>query len=98
MTMAFEENGFFVKQHESGDWIVFCPSTSGTHAESDSAYASGSDGLSIAIARALYLSRGAKRGHAKEAMQIASEYMGKAKQHGRKMRDAVAAFDADFLA
>lgn len=98
MTMAFEENGFFVKQHESGDWIVFRPSTSGTHAESDSAFPAGLDGLSIAIARALCISRGAQPGQAKEAMQIASEYMGKAKQHGRNMRDAIAAFDADFLA
>jgi len=96
--MVFEENGFFVKAHESGDWVVFRPSCSGTHAESDSAYPAGVDGLSIAIARAMYLARGPERGAAKEAMHLASEYMAKGAAHGRKMRDAMAAFGAEFLA
>ena len=95
--MIFEENGIFVKAHESGDWIVFRPSRSGTLAESDSAYAAGMDGLGIAIARALYLSRGPERGQAKEAMRLASEYMSKGMNHGRAMRDAMASFDAEFL-
>jgi hypothetical protein len=94
--MVFEENGIFVEAHESGDWIVFRPSRSGTHAESDSAYAAGIDGLGLAIIRALYLARGPGR-HAAEAMRLASEYMAKAKSHGRVMRDAMAAFDAEFL-
>ena len=95
--MIFEEDGIFVKAHESGDWIVFRPSRSGTHAESDSAYGAGIDGLGLAIARAIYLSRGAGRGQAREAMRLASEAMGKAKSHGRDMRDAMASFDAEFL-
>jgi len=93
--MTFEENGIFVKAHESGDWIVFRPSKSGTHAESDSAYPAGIDGLSLAIARALYLSRGPGR-HAGEAMRLATEYMDKAKAKGKAMRDSLAAFDAEF--
>lgn len=95
--MVFEENGVFVESHESGGWVVFRPSQSGTHAQSDSAYPAGVDGLGLAIARALYLSRGAGR-HASEAMRLASEYMAKAKSYGRDMRAALAAFDSEFMA
>lgn len=67
---VFEENGFFV------DWtgsaaVVFRPSRSGTHPEIDSAY-EGRDGIALAIARALYLSRGPGRHHASEAMRLAA--------------------------
>ena len=95
--MIFEENGIFVEAHDSGDWMVFRPSRSGTHAESDSAYPAGVDGLGLAIARAMYIARGPERGAAREAMRLASEHMAKAKSRGRAMRDAMAAFDAEFL-
>lgn len=98
MMMIFEENGYFVKAHESGDWIVFRPSQSGTHAVSDSAYPAGVDGLSIAICYTLYLARGSQRGQAAESMRLAAAYMNKAKSHGRNMRAALAAFDAGFTA
>jgi hypothetical protein len=73
--MVFEENGYFVKAHESGDWIVFRPSESGTHSVSGCAFDAGQDGLGLAIARALYLSRGPGRGLAAEAMRLAESYM-----------------------
>jgi hypothetical protein len=95
--MVFEENGFFVKAHESGDWIVFRPSKSGTHSESDCAFDAGPDGLGLAIARALYLSRGPGRGLAAEAMRFAESYMAKARSHGARNRAALAAFDAELL-
>jgi hypothetical protein len=95
--MVFEENGVFVQPNEAGDWVVFRPSRAGTHAESDSAYSAGINGLGIAIARAMYLARGPERGQAKEAMRLANEAMSKAKSHGRAMRDAMASFDAEFL-
>jgi hypothetical protein len=95
--MVFEENGFFVKAHESGDWIVFRPSDSGTHSVSDCAFDAGPDGLGLAIARALYLSRGPGRGQAAEAMRLAESYLSKARSHGARNRAALAAFDAEFL-
>lgn len=95
--MVFEENGIFVKEHGTGGWIVFRPSASGTHAASDSAYAAGADGLSVAIARALYLSRGPERGQAAEAVRLAADHIAKAKNHGARMRAALAAFDAEFM-
>lgn len=94
---VFSESGFFVESNQGGDWIVFRPSASGTHAVSDSAYAAGIDGLSCAIARAMYLSRGPGR-HASEALALAESYMAKAKSHGAEMRAALADFDAEFLA
>ncbi len=96
--MVFEENGFFVQSNDAGDWIVFRPSRAGTHAESDSAYDAGIDGLGLAIARAMYLARGPQRGAAREAVALAESYMARAKSHGRAMRDAMANFDAEFLA
>lgn len=61
--IIWEENGIYVTK----DFIVFYPSESGTHVETDSAYTS----LDLALCRALYLSRGPGR-HAKEAMRLAS--------------------------
>ena len=95
--MVFEENGVFVESHESGGWIVFRPSDSGTHAVTDSAYGAGLDGLSCAIARAMHLARGAGRGIAQEAARLAEAYMAKARSHGARNRAALAAFDAEFL-
>lgn len=69
--MIFEENGIYVKAHTGGIWIVFRPSDSGTYSVGDSAYGAGIDGLSMAIARALYLAKGPGR-HATEAMRLAS--------------------------
>jgi hypothetical protein len=94
--MIFEENGAFVEAHDSGDWIVFRPSKSGTYSESDSAYPAGVDGLSVAICRALYIARGPQRGLAAESMRLASDYMNKARKHGRNASAALAAFDAGF--
>jgi hypothetical protein len=93
---AYEENGFFVKAHESGDWIVFRPSQSGTHSESDCAFPAGVDGLGCAIARAMYLARGPGRGMAAEAMRLAESHMAKARAHGARNRAALAALDSMF--
>ena len=71
--MIYEENGFYVSVRSSGDWVVFRPSDSGTHVVSDSAYPAGEDGLSLAIARVLYLARGPGRGMASEAMRVAQQ-------------------------
>lgn len=73
--MVYEENGFYVSARSSGDWVVFRPSGSGTHVTSDSAYPAGEDGLSVAIARVLYLARGPSRGMAGEAMRIARQHI-----------------------
>lgn len=73
--MVYEENGFYVSERSSGDWVVFRPSGSGTHAVSDSAYPAGADGLSLAIARVLYLARGSGRGMAAEAMRLAKSHL-----------------------
>jgi hypothetical protein len=86
--MVYEEVGVFVQSNDSGDWVVFRPSRAGTHAESDSAYPAGVDGLGLAISRAIYLARGPERGAAKAAMRLASEYTAKAKNHGRAILDA----------
>ena len=94
--MVYEESGAFVKVHESGDGIVFRPSKSGSYSEIDSAYIAGVDGLSVAICRALYIARGPQRGLAAESMRLASDYMNKARKHGRCARAALAAFDAGF--
>jgi hypothetical protein len=93
---GFEENGFFVKAHESGDWIVFRPSQSGTHSESDCAFPAGVDGLGCAIARVLYLARGAGRGTAVEGMRLAESHTAKARGHGARNRAALAALDSMF--
>lgn len=71
--MIYEENGFYVSVRSSGDWVVFRPSGSGTHVISDSAYPAGVNGLSLAIARVLYLARGPGRGMASEAMRVAQQ-------------------------
>lgn len=95
--IVFEENGFYVTLSDQGTIAtVFRPSMSGTHAESDSSYEAGPDGLACAVARVLYLSRGPGR-HAAEAVRIVAEFHQAAARHGRKMRDAVAAFDSEFL-
>lgn len=73
--MVYEENGFYVSERNSGDWVVFRPSGSGTHVISDSAYPAGEDGLSVAIARVLYLARGPGRGMASEAMRLAQAHL-----------------------
>lgn len=53
-----ETGGFFVARNRRGNaLVVFRPSRSGTHAESDSAYCNTPNGLSIAIARCDYLAR-----------------------------------------
>jgi hypothetical protein len=93
---VFEENGFFVKAHDSGDWIVFRPSESGTHSESDCAFPAGVDGLGCAIARAMYLAGRAGRGMAAEAMRMAESHMAKARGHGARNRAALAALDSMF--
>ena len=73
--MVYEENGFYVSARRSGDWVVFRPSGSGTHVISDSAYPASADGLSVAIARVLYLARGPGRGMAAEAMRLAQAHL-----------------------
>jgi hypothetical protein len=94
---AYEENGFFVKAHESGDWVVFRPSRSDTHSESDCAFPAGVDGLGLAIARAMYLARGkGGRGLAAEAVALAESYMNRARAHGARNRAALADLDAAF--
>lgn len=94
--MLYENKGVFVDTDGNGDFVVFRPSDSGTHSVSDSCYASGPDGLSLAICRAMYLADGPRRGQAKDAMQLASDIMKKAKSKSRKMADALASFDAEF--
>jgi hypothetical protein len=96
MTLAFEQNGAYVKQDQSGQWVVFRPSQSGTYAESDCAFPAGVDGLSCAIARAMYIAGGARRGIAKDALQLAQNYLAKAKAHGARNRAALAALDTLF--
>lgn len=96
--MIYEESGFYVKAHDSGDWIVFRPSQSGTHSVSDCAFGPGIDGLSCAIARVIYLARGGGRGMAAEAQALAESYMTKARATGSRNRDALASFDAEFFA
>lgn len=96
--IVFEENGFYVALSDQGTVAtVFRPSRSGTHTESDSSYEAGPDGLSCAVARVLYLSRGLGRYRAEEAVRIVADFHQAAARHGRKMRDAAAAFDAEFL-
>jgi hypothetical protein len=95
--MVYEESGAFVTTHPNGGWLVYRPSKSGTHSEIDSAYVAGVDGLSVAICRALYIARGPQRGLAAESMRLASDYMSKARKHGRNARAALAAFDAGFM-
>ena len=71
MTQIFEENGFSVQRDDrTGAHTVFRPSGSGTHSESDSSYGLGVDGAGMAIARAMYLARGAGR-WAGEATELA---------------------------
>lgn len=64
----YEEGGNYVDHKRAdGSYTVFRPSKSGTHAAADSTYGV----LSVAIARVLYLARGAGR-HASEAETIAA--------------------------
>ena len=94
--MLYENNGIFVDTDASGSFVVFRPSDSGTHSVSDSRYASGPDGLSLAICRALYLADGPRRGQAMESVRLANEILSKAKSKAKTMRDALASFDAEF--
>jgi hypothetical protein len=94
---VYEENGVYVRAHESGGWIVFRPSRAGTHVESDCAFPAGVDGLGLAIARAMYLARGkGGRGMAAEAVALAESYIAKARSYGVRNRAALAALDSLF--
>lgn len=54
----YETAGFYVAlNRRCNALVVFRPSRSGTHAESDSAYCNNPDGLSIAKARCDYLAK-----------------------------------------
>ena len=94
--MLYENKGYFVDMNGNGDFVVFRPSDSGTHSVSDSCYASGPDGLGLAICRAMYLADGPRRGQATEAVRLASDVFSKAKSKSRIMADALASFDAEF--
>ena len=95
---AYEESGCYVAARADGAWTVYRPAKSGTHAESDSTYPAGADGLGLAIARAMYLARGkGGRDMAQEARALAESWMAKGKALGARNRAALAAFDAEFM-
>lgn len=57
-----ENAGFYVaRDRRCNALVVFRPSSSGTHVESDSAYCNTPDGLSIAKARCDYLAKRAAK-------------------------------------
>lgn len=89
--MLFEMNGFYVSDDTQHGFRVFCPA--GTHAESTEAYPN----LALAICRVLYLA-GERKGIAARAEAEAARISAGLSAHGRKMREAAAAFDAEFMA
>lgn len=86
---AYEESGRYVAARADGAWTVYRPAKSGTHAESDSTYPAGADGLGLAIARVMYLARGkGGRDMAQEARALAESWMAKGKTLGARNRAA----------